>query len=170
MEGHKYDTVLNNYSLPCPCLVCGICEISIFCTWSKMYLYLCGQVQLSVLDPHVCFLFPLQNDMPEEELLRLLSGFGLQEGAEGEGMGDADFFPMMQGMMKSLLSKDVLYPSLKEITGKVGGCRKLGRWYVLKVLWTWEDSVKDGLCKCWTNFQWIVWMSAQFSMDYTGHK
>lgn len=40
-------------------------------------------------------------------------GLGGGEGGEGE------FMPMMQGMMKSLLSKEVLYPSLKEISGKV---------------------------------------------------
>ena len=36
-------------------------------------------------------------------------------GADGEG----DFMPMMQHMMKSLISKEVLYPSLKDIADKV---------------------------------------------------
>ena len=39
----------------------------------------------------------------------------MDEGAEG----GAEFMPMMQGMMQTLLSKDVLYPSLKEIVDKV---------------------------------------------------
>jgi hypothetical protein len=39
-------------------------------------------------------------------------------GAGGDG-GDMEFMPMMQHMMKSLISKDVLYPSLKEISDKV---------------------------------------------------
>lgn len=48
-------------------------------------------------------------------MLRSLSGLGLG-GAEGD---DTDFMPMMQDMMKNLLSKEVLYPSLKEISEKV---------------------------------------------------
>lgn len=34
------------------------------------------------------------------------------------GEGSADILPFMQGMMQSLLSKDVLYPSLKEIVDR----------------------------------------------------
>jgi hypothetical protein len=40
-------------------------------------------------------------------------------GAGDEAAGDDEFMPMMKGMMKSLLSKDVLYPSLKDISAKV---------------------------------------------------
>lgn len=38
-------------------------------------------------------------------------------------MDDAsgDIFPFMQGMMQSLLSKDVLYPSLREFVDKYPG-------------------------------------------------
>lgn len=32
--------------------------------------------------------------------------------------GTGDFLPFMQGMMQSLLSKEVLYPSLKELVDK----------------------------------------------------
>ena len=46
-----------------------------------------------------------------------MSGFGAAGGSDG--LGDDDFMPMMQGMMKSILSKDVLYPSLKDISEKV---------------------------------------------------
>lgn len=46
----------------------------------------------------------------------MMSSMGL--GGEG-AKGDMDFMPMMENVMKSLLSKDVLYPSLKEITSKV---------------------------------------------------
>lgn len=42
-------------------------------------------------------------------------GFG---GAEGEGMGG--LFPLMQVMLENILSKEVLYPPMKEITDKVG--------------------------------------------------
>ena len=54
-----------------------------------------------------------------------LGGLGGPGGGGGGGAdGDLEFMPMMQNMMKSLLSKEVLYPSLKEITGKVwdSGC------------------------------------------------
>ena len=47
-------------------------------------------------------------------MMRMFSGMGLN----GEGAGEG-FMPMMQGMMKTLLSKEVLYPSLKEINDKV---------------------------------------------------
>ncbi|XP_064617802.1 peroxisomal biogenesis factor 19-like isoform X2 [Liolophura sinensis] len=56
----------------------------------------------------------LKEPMSEEEMLRSLSGLGLG-GAAGD---DTDFMPMMQDMMKNLLSKEVLYPSLKEISEK----------------------------------------------------
>ena len=49
--------------------------------------------------------------------MRAMSGLGLEDG--GVGGGDLDMMPMMQGMLKSLLSKEVLYPSLKEISTKV---------------------------------------------------
>ena len=49
--------------------------------------------------------------------MRAMSGLGLEEGSEGDQ--DMGFMPMMQHMMKSLLSKEVLYPSLKEISAKV---------------------------------------------------
>jgi len=43
------------------------------------------------------------------------------DGIDGgsDDTADADLIPMMQGMMKSLLSKDVLYPSLKDISAQV---------------------------------------------------
>ncbi|NXT32289.1 PEX19 factor, partial [Pelecanoides urinatrix] len=49
----------------------------------------------------------------EEELTKALEGLGLEEG-DGEG----SVLPVMRSIMQSLLSKDVLYPSLKEITEK----------------------------------------------------
>ena len=38
---------------------------------------------------------------------------------EGVGEGELDFLPLMQGMMQNLLSKDVLYPALKDLKDKV---------------------------------------------------
>ena len=35
------------------------------------------------------------------------------------GEGELDFLPLMQGMMQNLLSKDVLYPALKDLQEKV---------------------------------------------------
>ena len=50
----------------------------------------------------------------EERTLQESSGGEAAGGQEGE-----DFMPMMQDLMQSLLSKSVLYPSLKEISSKV---------------------------------------------------
>ncbi|XP_060112673.1 peroxisomal biogenesis factor 19, partial [Heteronotia binoei] len=56
----------------------------------------------------------LQNStVAEEELAKTMEGLCLEEG-EGEG----NLLPLMQSIMQNLLSKDVLYPSLKEITEK----------------------------------------------------
>ncbi|XP_068686143.1 peroxisomal biogenesis factor 19-like isoform X1 [Montipora foliosa] len=49
-----------------------------------------------------------------EDFLKAMADMNLQEGGEGE----LDFFPLMQGMMQNLLSKDVLYPALKELEEK----------------------------------------------------
>ncbi|KAG8538895.1 hypothetical protein GDO81_021817 [Engystomops pustulosus] len=56
----------------------------------------------------------LQNSsLSEEELSRAMEGLGMDE-TEGEG----NILPFMQNIMQNLLSKEVLYPSLKEITEK----------------------------------------------------
>ncbi|XP_040267386.1 peroxisomal biogenesis factor 19 [Bufo bufo] len=56
----------------------------------------------------------LQNaSLSEEELSRAVEGLGMDE-LEGEG----NILPFMQNIMQNLLSKEVLYPSLKEITEK----------------------------------------------------
>lgn len=52
--------------------------------------------------------------MSEEELTKAMEGLGMDEG-DGEG----NVLPIMQSIMQNLLSKDVLYPSLKEIAEKV---------------------------------------------------
>lgn len=44
-------------------------------------------------------------------------GFG--DGAGGDMGGLGDILPAMQGMLQSLLSKELLYPSIKEIVSKV---------------------------------------------------
>ncbi|NXI62867.1 PEX19 factor, partial [Anseranas semipalmata] len=49
----------------------------------------------------------------EEELAKAIEGLGLEEG-DGEG----GVLPVMQSILQHLLSKEVLYPSLKEITEK----------------------------------------------------
>ena len=66
----------------------------------------------------------------EEELAKALEGLGLEEG-DGEG----SVLPVMQSIMQSLLSKDVLYPSLKEITEKVCG----GVWLCQGMGHTWQS-------------------------------
>ncbi|XP_048212581.1 peroxisomal biogenesis factor 19 isoform X1 [Perognathus longimembris pacificus] len=56
----------------------------------------------------------LQNSgMSEEELTKAMEGLGMDEGD-----GDGNILPIMQSIMQNLLSRDVLYPSLKEITEK----------------------------------------------------
>lgn len=52
-----------------------------------------------------------------EDLVKALEGLGLEEGGEGGG-DDGNILPIMQSIMQNLLSKEVLYPSLKEITAK----------------------------------------------------
>lgn len=44
-------------------------------------------------------------------------GFGDSVGGDMGGLGD--ILPAMQGMLQSLLSKELLYPSIKEIVSKV---------------------------------------------------
>ncbi|XP_060940255.1 peroxisomal biogenesis factor 19 [Limanda limanda] len=52
-----------------------------------------------------------------DDLVKALEGLGLEESNEG-GSEDGNILPIMQSIMQNLLSKDVLYPSLKEITTK----------------------------------------------------
>lgn len=52
----------------------------------------------------------------DEELAKALEGLGLEEGG-----GEGGVLPVMQSLLQHLLSKEVLYPSLKEITEKVRG-------------------------------------------------
>ncbi len=49
-------------------------------------------------------------------------GFG--DGVSGDMGGLGDILPAMQGMLQSLLSKELLYPSIKEIVNKVGMHRR----------------------------------------------
>jgi len=49
-----------------------------------------------------------------------MSGMGDGAASMDDSFPDGDaFMSMMQGMMENLLSKDLLYPSLKEIRDKV---------------------------------------------------
>uniref|UniRef100_A0A8B9ELE8 Peroxisomal biogenesis factor 19 n=1 Tax=Anser cygnoides TaxID=8845 RepID=A0A8B9ELE8_ANSCY len=52
----------------------------------------------------------------DEELAKAIEGLGLEEGG-----GEGGVLPVMQSLLQHLLSKEVLYPSLKEITEKVRG-------------------------------------------------
>ena len=52
-----------------------------------------------------------------------MADMNLGEGGEGE----MDFLPLMQGMMQNLLSKDVLYPALKDLQEKVKLRNSLGK-------------------------------------------
>ena len=56
--------------------------------------------------------------MSEDDLLKSFQE-SLNLGAGDGGEGGGDFMPMMQNMMSSLLSKDILYPSLRDLADKV---------------------------------------------------
>ena len=82
-----------------------------------------GKCKTSLKRLIICFMSDIhfilyQNDIPENELLKLLSDVNMVD-IEGDVTEESDLMPMMQGMMKSLLSKDILYPSLKDISTKV---------------------------------------------------
>uniref|UniRef100_A0A8C6WJ78 Peroxisomal biogenesis factor 19 n=1 Tax=Neogobius melanostomus TaxID=47308 RepID=A0A8C6WJ78_9GOBI len=64
-----------------------------------------------------CLLHLLTSGMAGEDLVKALEGLALEEGG-GEGGDEANILPIMQSFMQNLLSKEVLYPSLKEITTK----------------------------------------------------
>ncbi|KAI5640420.1 pex19 protein family domain-containing protein [Phthorimaea operculella] len=57
----------------------------------------------------------LQTPFNDQDLANMFSNFNL---ADGGGQDGNMFVPFMQGMMQSLLSKEVLYPSLKELVDK----------------------------------------------------
>lgn len=64
------------------------------------------------------FVSPVQNcpTAPlNEDFFKAMSDMNLASGSDGE----LDFLPLMQGMMQNLLSKDVLYPALKDLKEKV---------------------------------------------------
>lgn len=58
----------------------------------------------------------LQTPFSDQDLANMFNNFNL--GGEGGGQDANMFVPFMQGMMQSLLSKEVLYPSLKELVDK----------------------------------------------------
>ncbi|XP_023955312.1 peroxisomal biogenesis factor 19 [Bicyclus anynana] len=57
----------------------------------------------------------LQTPFSDADLANMFNNFNLGDGGNQEGNM---FLPFMQGMMQSLLSKEVLYPSLKELVEK----------------------------------------------------
>ncbi|XP_075988841.1 peroxisomal biogenesis factor 19 [Anticarsia gemmatalis] len=56
----------------------------------------------------------LQTPFSDADLANMFNNFNMGEGGQDGNM----FVPFMQGMMQSLLSKEVLYPSLKELVDK----------------------------------------------------
>ncbi|XP_053621927.1 peroxisomal biogenesis factor 19 [Plodia interpunctella] len=56
----------------------------------------------------------LQTPFSDQDLANMFGNFNLADGGQDGNM----FVPFMQGMMQSLLSKEVLYPSLKELVDK----------------------------------------------------
>ena len=66
----------------------------------------------------ICVVSHQSSGLAGDDLVKTLEGLGLEEGSEGGGE-DGNILPIMQSIMQNLLSKEVLYPSLKEITTKV---------------------------------------------------
>ncbi|XP_068621876.1 peroxisomal biogenesis factor 19 [Battus philenor] len=56
----------------------------------------------------------LQTPFSENDLANMFANFNMSEGGQDGNM----FVPFMQGMMQSLLSKEVLYPSLKDLVDR----------------------------------------------------
>ncbi|CAK1593000.1 unnamed protein product [Parnassius mnemosyne] len=56
----------------------------------------------------------LQTPFSENDLANMFANFNMGEGGQDSNM----FVPFMQGMMQSLLSKEVLYPSLKDLVDR----------------------------------------------------
>ncbi|KAJ4443310.1 peroxisomal biogenesis factor 19 [Periplaneta americana] len=55
----------------------------------------------------------IQTQFSDEDIANMFSNLGVSDSSEG-----GDFLPFMQQMMQSLLSKDILYPALKDIVDK----------------------------------------------------
>jgi len=63
----------------------------------------------------------LGQDLTEEELNKMFNNFDLG-GSEGPGEESfSNLLPMMEGMMQSLMSKELLYPPMKDIADKFPG-------------------------------------------------
>lgn len=60
-------------------------------------------------------------NLPQDDLSRMLQQLGVPEDGMPEGAGGGlipDIMPMITQMMQNLLSKDILYPALKDLTSK----------------------------------------------------
>lgn len=49
----------------------------------------------------------------------MFDGFGLGESGMADGSDLSNLFPLMQTMLENILSKDILYPPLKDIVTQV---------------------------------------------------
>lgn len=66
------------------------------------------------------------SDISQEELSRIWGNLGIADPGAGDNGGGGgaggmlpDIMPLVTNMMQNLLSKDVLYPALKDLTVKV---------------------------------------------------
>ncbi|XP_071441932.1 peroxisomal biogenesis factor 19 [Hetaerina americana] len=62
----------------------------------------------------------LQSPMTDEDLMKMFGSMGLG-GEDSSFPSDGDFLPVLQTMMQSLLSKDVLLPALQDMVEKYPG-------------------------------------------------
>lgn len=62
---------------------------------------------------------PNNTDIPDEELAKIWANLGMNGGESGASNGVLpDIMPLVTNMMQNLLSKDILYPALKDLTDK----------------------------------------------------
>jgi len=63
----------------------------------------------------------LGQDLTEEELNQMFNNFDLGGQGETDGESFTNLLPMMEGMMQSLMSKELLYPPMRDIADKFPG-------------------------------------------------
>ena len=63
----------------------------------------------------------LEQDLTEEELNKMFNSFDLGGPGGPDGESFTNLLPMMEGMMQSLMSKELLYPPMRDIADKFPG-------------------------------------------------
>lgn len=61
------------------------------------------------------------SEISQDELAKIWANLGINDGDHTAGGLLPDIMPLVTNMMQNLLSKEVLYPALKDLTAKVSG-------------------------------------------------